>query len=65
MEELVTVQSQNKFYAGYVRGFRFVNGKAINVPKKEAEVMVKEFGFEIVEPEAPKKAKTSRKKQGE
>jgi hypothetical protein len=52
--EKVTVKTKNPHYNGYIRGFRFVNGEAKDVPREDAEFMVEQFGVEIVEPEKPK-----------
>lgn len=51
MEKLVTVKTKYPHYDGYVRGFKFTEGTA-EVPLADAEAM-KEFGIEIVKPEAP------------
>lgn len=61
--ETVTVKAVNPQYDGFVRGFRFVNGVAHDVPVKEAETMVKEFGLIIEKPAPVVKAK--RKAKGE
>lgn len=69
--EKVTVKTKNPLYTGFIRGFRFTHGVAVDVPRKDAEAM-KEFGVEIVGAElaekadAPKPVKRSpRKKKGE
>ncbi len=66
--ETVKVKTRYPHYSGYIRGFKFTNGEA-DVPEKDAEIMVKEFGVELVEAEketaADKPKRTKRKKAGE
>jgi hypothetical protein len=69
--EKVTLKAKNKHYEGFVRGFRFKNGEALDVPLKDAEIMEKSFGVYIVKPEQPKEEekpkvkRSARKKKGE
>jgi hypothetical protein len=66
--EKVTVKTNNPHYDGFIRGYRFVRGEAIDVPVKDAEIMKAEFGVNIVQPEQPKEEKpkrSPRKKKGE
>lgn len=61
--EKVTVKTKYPHYEGFIRGFKFEAGHA-EVPLKDAEAM-KEFGVEIVQPEAPVKPKKAKAKVGE
>lgn len=68
--EKVTLKAKSETYGGYVRGYRFVNGEAKDVPLEEAKVMEEAFGVSIVQPEQPKEEKpkpkrSPRKKKGE
>lgn len=65
----VTVKTKNADYEGFIRGHRFYRGEA-EMSLQEAEAL-KEFGVEIVKPEAPvieeevKPKRSPRKKKGE
>lgn len=68
--EKVTVKAKSPHFYGYVRGYRFDNGVALDVPVKEAKVLVERFGFSYDEPVKPeeetaKPKRSPRKKKGE
>lgn len=68
MEKKVEVFAKYEFYDGYIRGFKFTNGKAM-VPESDAAKMAEEFGVtyaasEVSEPvEEPKQKKAPKAKK--
>lgn len=66
--EKVKVKTVNPIYDGMIKGYQFFRGQA-EVLKADVEAL-KEFGVELVQPEAPEKAETktvkrSPRKKGE
>lgn len=58
---MVTVLVPNRHYRGVIGGVSFENGKGVFENVELAKSIAKEFGFEIVEPEAPEAVEVDEK----